>query len=106
MDVNSEWCFYCNGHVALREVIDGLRPFESMTWGEIEGSRHHFISRGSIIAAAQKRLRDTRQDDVDELFSLRLGGKKRVFGIRDGSVLRLLWWDPKHQICPSVPKHT
>jgi hypothetical protein len=104
MDINSDWCFYRNGHDDLRLVIDGLRPFESMTWGEIEGSRSHFISRSSIIAAAQKRLREIKQDDVDELFSLRLTGRQRIFGIRDGAILRLLWWDPLHELCPSRPR--
>ena len=105
MDVDGPWCFYRKAE-QLRAVIDGLRPYETMTWAEIEGRRDHFIDRSTIIGDAQKRLETIRHDDVDELFSLHLGGKPRVWGIRDGSVLRLLWWDPEHQICPSHLKHT
>jgi hypothetical protein len=62
------------------------------------------IGRGSIIGEAQRRLVAIAQDDIDDLFSLHLGGKPRVWGVRDGSVLRLLWWDPEHEICPSLPR--
>ena len=101
MDVDGPWCFYRNEHADLRIVIDGLRPFESMTWGEISGPRNHFIPRGDIIGDAQRRLEDIKQDDVDDLYSLHLNGKRRIWGIRDGSILRLLWWDPDHKICPA-----
>ena len=35
-------------------------------------------------------------EDVTELFSLRLDATKRVYGIRDRQVLKLLWFDPYH----------
>jgi len=42
----------------------------------------------------------------DALYSLRLSGKLRLWGVRDRSVLQLLWYDPEHQVCPSPLKNT
>jgi hypothetical protein len=90
----------------LLNVIGRLKHFETMTWSEIEGPKNHSVSCESIVRDAQRRLQEINQDDVDELFSLRLSGKERVWSIRDGSVLKLLWWDPEHKVCPSEKKHT
>ncbi len=53
-----------------------------------------------LSAEARQRLVELRQDDVDELFSLRMTGRRRVWGFREANVLRFLWWDPDHQVCP------
>lgn len=91
------------------DVLSKLRDFESMTWGEIlvKGSdRNHYVQVAVLSKTAQKRLRDIKQDDVDEVVSLRLTGKSRVIGIPDGLAMQILWWDPNHQVCPSKKKHT
>ena len=36
----------------------------------------------------------------------RISGPGRVWGIREEHVLDLLWWDPRHEVCPSPKKHT
>jgi hypothetical protein len=61
---------------------------------------------GELCKTARDRLEDLRLEDIDELVSLRLGGAERVWGIRDGNVMLLLWWDPEHAVCPSLKKHT
>ena len=96
----------CRPRAKLREVIQKLGKFESMTWQQIEGARCHFIGIESLSKQAQDRLRELGQDDVDELFSLRLSGAERVFGIRDRWIFRILWWDPDHRVCPSVLSNT
>lgn len=91
------------------EIINKLSALERLTWKEILADRnqgHHRVSVDRIIKEAQDRLRKIRQDDVYELVSLRLSGKERVWGIFEAGVLRILWWDPEHQICPSIKKHT
>ena len=88
------------------ELLQRLRSYESMTWGEIEGAESHFVERDQCCKEARDRLVELRQDDVDTLFSFRISGRKRVWGIRDGRVLRLLWWDPEHRVSPSRKKHT
>ena len=81
---------------------------ERLTWAKLketsggmsQGTNHDPVSVGHLIAAAQTRLRELRHDDVDELFSLRLTGRARVYGIRDGRALKLLWYDHNHEIYP------
>ncbi|MXZ48867.1 MAG: hypothetical protein F4Z13_06455 [Candidatus Dadabacteria bacterium] len=89
---------------------DVLKPrlsnFETMTWAEIESHRHHSIPTGDLSTQAQKRLSDKKLSDVDEVFSLAIGSKERIIGIRDRDVFKLLWWDPKHEVCPSTKRHT
>lgn len=91
------------------EIINKLSAFEKLTWKEILVERnqgHHRVAVSKLIREAQERLREVRQDDIDELVSLRLSGRERVWGILEGGVLRILWWDAEHQICPSIKKHT
>jgi hypothetical protein len=96
--------------VFVREVISKLRQFETMTWGEILSATHgkqgksnsHAVELGKITPDAQKRLQEFNLDDADELISLRLTGVYRIWGLRDGQVLRILWFDEAHQVCPSL----
>lgn len=89
-----------------REIIRGVLSFNSMKWSEILGDRHHEVNVGRIIKAAQDRLREIGQQDIESLVSLALSGTKRIWGIRDRNVFKVLWWDPEHEVCPSMKKHT
>ncbi len=74
-----------------------------MTWAELLGGKqNHNVSVSDLCKAARQRLEEIGQDDIDELLSLRLSGKERVWGILSEGVCTLLWWDPEHQVCPSV----
>lgn len=84
------------------ELHQKLGNFETMRWSEILGPNNHPVKIEDLCPEARKRLQEIKQDDVDDLVSLRLAGKKRVWGIRDGNVLKILWWDPDHQVCPSL----
>ena len=90
----------------LKEVIPALHQYENMTWGEIEGKKSHFVDLDKCSGEAQKRLKEIGLDDLEQLFSLRIGSKKRILGRRQGAVFYVLWWDPKHQVCPSKKKYT
>ncbi len=86
------------------EILPKLRDFESMTWAEImraaggrtRGNNSHFVEVRSLTGQAKVRLVEIGQDDVSELFSLRLSSTVRIYGIRDRRALRLLWYDPHH----------
>lgn len=88
------------------DIIITLQNCEGRTWADVEGKSNHFISVERICKQAQKRLIELDLEDNEDLFSLRINGKKRLWGIRRGSQLLLLWWDPEHEICPSNKKHT
>lgn len=90
----------------LLEIRDKLGGFEGQTWGDIimrSQNNHHFMPVVKICAAAQERLSAIHMEDTDALFSLRLSGAERVWGILNNGILLLLWWDPFHSVYP-VPK--
>lgn len=88
----------------FKEVLSKLRAFETMTWPEIERAGSHYVECSRLIKDAQVRLAELHLDDFDQLFSLRLQGKPRMWGLRIGNVFSVLWWDPEHAICPSIKK--
>jgi hypothetical protein len=93
----------------LREVREKLRDFESMTWNEIlvaQQHRNHEVTVDRLCKEARDRLEEIGQADIEQLVSLRLSGPERVWGIRSGNILNVLWWDPEHSVCPSPKKHT
>lgn len=87
-------------------ILAKLHQFDSMKWSEIVGSSHHAIGKDSLSKLAKDRLEAIGMDDVDEVFSFHFSGKPRIIGIQDRGVVKLLWWDPEHQVCPSTKKHT
>lgn len=97
------------GEKKLLEIREKLASLETITWREIliKGKKqHHMIRVAALPKENQKRLRETGQHDIDRLVSLRMSGRERVFGILNKASLRLLWWDPDHQVYPSRKKHT
>jgi len=91
----------------LQEIVPKLHSYETMEWGVVEGpSGSHFIEVGKLSKAAQDRLAEIDMNDIDEIFSLRMQGAQRIFGVRDVATLRMLWWDPDHGVCPAPKKHT
>ncbi|MBU0558787.1 MAG: hypothetical protein KJ799_07025 [Bacteroidetes bacterium] len=97
-------------NVFWSQIFPKLKHFEERTWGSIEReqygakgkSKHHSVEVSKIIKEAQKRLSDLQLDEFDELFSLRITGKIRIWGIRQCSYLRVLWIDLEHEICPTI----
>lgn len=107
VDLGGPWCWTVLDGRSLGEVLGRFRAFESMTWEQIDGpTGSHAVEPWKLSKPAQRRLREIHQDDASELFSLRITGRCRVWGILDEHILRILWWDPEHQVCPSPRKHT
>lgn len=100
----------------MDELHSKLALFEAKTWDEIEKetygtkngnkSKHHCIKVKDLSQDAKKRLKELQQDDIDEVFSLRLEGELRVIGIRKLNCLSILWIDREHEVCISNKKHT
>lgn len=88
------------------DIIRRLTEFEKMPRADIIQTGSHSIGVGDLCASAQKRLRAIQQDDTDELFSLRINAKQRIFCICDRNIMKILWWDPEHTVCPAPKKHT
>lgn len=106
---HQKWCLHNKDFYS--ELMSKLIAFESMTWHQIEaasggrsnGTNNHFILVSDLVKEAQKRLEELHLY-YDELFSLRLSGKERLFGILEDGVYHILWYDANHEICPSKKK--
>ncbi len=66
----------------------------------------HNIALDKLSKSALKRLKELHLDDIDELYSIHITGKERIFCIKMNNVMKVLWWDPLHKVCPSKLKHT
>lgn len=90
-------------------IISKLKDYEGMTWKEIietsggrtNGNNNHFENISDLILEAQKRWKNLKLDEYDRIFSLRLTGKQRLYGILDNGVFKIVWFDQKHEIYPS-----
>jgi hypothetical protein len=92
-------------NLLLNEILPKFKSFESMKWREILGPNSHGIRIADISREAQRRLEELKILDIDELVSLRLAGRIRVWGIKIHKTLRVLWWDPEHQVYPVPKRH-
>jgi hypothetical protein len=91
----------------LRTIVPKLHNYESMTWAQVEGpSGSHSVEFDQLCPEAQARLTEIGRGELENLFSVRITGEQRVWGIKDVAILRLIWWDPSHSVCPSEKKHT
>jgi len=105
IDVDGPWCGNTGvtGDI-LKGVMMRLKNLEALTWSEIEGAEHHAVSVESLAPEAVKRLIEIGRDDIDTLFSLRVTGARRIWGVRVHRQFNMLWWDPEHKVCPSKKK--
>lgn len=96
------------------EIIGSLRNFERMTWGEIDKQTHdngrssnHYVFLNDLCKEAQKRFLELKLEEyADQVYSLRLMNKTRIYGILRDGIFSILWYDENHEIYPSEKKHT
>ena len=106
MDFDGRWGWVTFKPVHLQKLLARLLECQKLTWQELRGSGSHCVSLNLITNDARKRLEFLQCDDIEELYSLRLTSKERIWGIKDGAIFWLLWWDPNHEICPCDKKNT
>ena len=116
-DYNHEqWGIDCNFDI-LPDLFLKFRDFERMTRRDIltttsgrkSNTRNHPIPLSNLIADAQKRFTELNLSEIfdDEIYSLALTNKLRLFGfIDERGIFSLIWIDKNHGICPSLKKHT
>lgn len=81
-----------------------LSNYETMTWAEIlkatggrsHGNNSHEIRRNLFKREVQQMLTN-KGIHADTLFSLRLDAGTRIYGVRYGEVLNLVFFDPFHK---------
>jgi len=87
-----------------RSILQKLIGFEGLTWATIKeaaggrnhGTNHHSLKISELSPSARRRISELRLEQYDKVFSLRLENRIRLYGIRDGRVMRILWYDPHH----------
>lgn len=91
------------------DVMDKLQSFEGLTWYDIINTNgidaHHYVDASKLIKPAQQRLHELKIYD-DQLFSLRLNGKTRLYGLLSDGIYSILWYDSNHEIYTSKKKNT
>ena len=104
MELRDPFGWHVLDAATLHEIRERLRNFESMTLAEFIGPKKpsHMITVDKLCKDARDRLTALHLDDYEELVSLRVTGAKRIWGIVEHNVIILLWWDPDHQVCPSL----
>lgn len=105
MDMDGPFGWNALTKAKLLEVHRKLGDMESTKWSEIlRGKSNHAMPVAVLEKEARDRLAEIGQDDIDELFQIRLSGPERIFGIRDRHVFRILWWDPDHKVYKTPKK--
>ena len=109
MDMADPFGWHDVDKTTLQYIRMKLAEIEQRTWQEIllvSATHNHVVKVDGLCRMAKDRLTSMRLDDVDELLSLRLAAKERVWGILSDGICTLIWWDPSHEVYPSLLKHT
>ena len=88
--------------------LDKMISYSNMTWQEIKQQTHdnkrsknHYISAEELSKEAQNRIKALHYEEyADCIFSFAFENMIRIFGIRENEYFHVVWYDPKHEICP------
>src|SRR5690242_6303493 len=80
----------CDRATLVSTIMGRAKAFETMTWRELRNqSMLHSHSLQSIAPEARERLAHLKQDVVEHIHSLRIDGRRRVWGIQDRLYFRV-----------------
>jgi hypothetical protein len=107
-DHSKDWRSGSIDHVGFCEVGGHFKDYSQRTWSEIRarGDRDHPISCGKLRTEVVNRLKELKLDDVDEIWSFHFSARSRLWGVKLGHIMQVLWWDPDHQVYPVEKKNT
>lgn len=98
-----------------QRVLKFLDEVSQKTWGEclteMDGGRNKTRARNhdheisELAPAARKRIEELPTAE-ERIFRFRLGAKARLWGFRSYDLFRVLWWDPEHQVYPTLKRNT
>jgi len=86
------------------ELAEKLKSIEQRSWRHIAGNqgRDHSVPFSHLINRAKELAVERKIDDFDEIWSFHFNGTQRLWGVKYNRRLMIVWWDPEHQICPSL----
>ena len=96
------------------EILQKIIDYSNMTWGVIKiqthddgESKHHTLKYNELSKEVIDRIEKLELDEqTDAFFSFAFTNLVRIVGIREQAKFHVLWYDPKHEICPAKKKHT
>lgn len=102
-----KWGFIHSDNL-YNDVISKLKDNEGLTWNQIisasggrsHGTNSHYENVSDLVPEAQKRWKDLHLEEYDRIFSLRLTGRHRLYGILQSGVFSIVWFDQNHEIYP------
>jgi len=80
----------------LKQLIDQLRMFSKMTWGEVRKVKGFQPVNPSTFS---KSLPTHLSPDI-KIFECRVTGKIRLFGHRIRNAYHIIWFDRNHEVYP------
>lgn len=97
---HQEWGW---GHLTCKyffqTLIERLHEYESMPWDEIaRRDSCHPMPVQNIEPAAQDRLREMFNNEIDTLYQVDTTKRCRLWGYRDRTIFYLIWHDPNHTV--------
>jgi hypothetical protein len=89
----------CDSAEKYLEILFKKKDIEKMSWTDLRHGGSHPVETYKLAKEARDRLVEIKLDDQDELLSLRISGKNRIWCVRDKNVIFVVWWDPDHLVC-------
>lgn len=87
-DLSKEW---------IVMMLKQFKVFGGMTWEEVyryKGLGWDSVPQHSMKYPIPKSL------GLDSLNHIKVSGKSRVWGFREGDAFQLVWYDPEHKVTP------
>ena len=102
IDLDGPWGWNRLDLSAAKAILTKVNGWATMRQSELlRPGGKQCIPLHKLSPEAQRRLEELKLDDLDGLWELRLAGKQRIWGHREGHVFYLMWWDPEHTVCPT-----
>lgn len=111
LDIGGPWCLTNITKADHQLLLGKLAELERLTMNEAFSQYRRLGKDYTNLAECPnpetlRRLQVIEMDDIDILSRFEITGLRRLYGIRQGNEFSIMWWDPKHEVWPSVKKHT
>lgn len=108
-DYDGPFCLAASSIDTVVTMFKAVSHLESMTPAEVFGGgvgKDYGDPAGLPNQAAVRRLRELSLQDETNISRLSFMGRQRLYGFRRDLEFYAIFWDPDHQIWPSVKRHT
>jgi|HubBroStandDraft_2_1064218.scaffolds.fasta_scaffold96684_2 hypothetical protein len=100
LDLDGRWGWRKLDEAHVDELHRELVKLEGKTLDKLLRSKEiKEIPTAHMRREAKERLSKLGLEERDALWELRLPGKRRAWGLMEGSIFHFLWWDPDETAC-------